>query len=76
VPGNSIAPLRFGPREGEGFVYVGKAGTGFPKRSAQTVRERLEPLKRRTPPGELNSAASPRTASCAIPASRDWNERA
>jgi len=48
--GNSIAAARLGRREGKGFVYVGKAGTGFTERSAQTVRERLEPLMRRTPP--------------------------
>ena len=48
--GNSIAALRLGRREGKGFVYVRKAGTGFTERSAQTVRERLEPLMRRTPP--------------------------
>ena len=48
--GNSIAAVRLGRREGKGFVYVGKAGTGFTERSAQTVRERLEPLMRRTPP--------------------------
>ena len=48
--GNSIAALRLGRREGDALRYVGKAGTGFTERSAQSVRERLEPLTRRTPP--------------------------
>ena len=48
--GKSIAALRLGRREGTTFRYVGKAGTGFTERSAQSVRERLEPLMRRTPP--------------------------
>jgi bifunctional non-homologous end joining protein LigD len=48
--GNSIAAIRLGRREGNALRYVGKAGTGFTERSAQSVRERLEPLIRRKPP--------------------------
>ena len=48
--GKSLAAIRLGRREGGRLVYVGKAGTGFTERTAQTVRQRLEPLIRRTPP--------------------------
>jgi bifunctional non-homologous end joining protein LigD len=48
--GNSIAALRLGRCQGNELIYVGKAGTGFTERSAQSVRERLQPLIRRTPP--------------------------
>ena len=48
--GSSIAALRLGRRKGDELIYVGKAGTGFTERSAQSVRARLQPLIRRTPP--------------------------
>jgi bifunctional non-homologous end joining protein LigD len=48
--GNSIAALRLARREGDRLVYAGKVGTGFSVRTAQSVRERLEPLMRKTPP--------------------------
>jgi bifunctional non-homologous end joining protein LigD len=48
--GRSIAALRLARRESEHLVYVGKVGTGFTQRTAQSVRERLEPLMRKTPP--------------------------
>jgi bifunctional non-homologous end joining protein LigD len=48
--GMSVAALRLGRREGKQIVYVGKAGTGFTTKSANTVRKRLEPLMRGTPP--------------------------
>jgi bifunctional non-homologous end joining protein LigD len=47
--GRSIAALRLARREGERLVYVGKVGTGFTQKTAQSVRERLEPLVRKTP---------------------------
>lgn len=48
--GRSIAALRLARRDGADLVYAGKVGTGFSVRTAQTVRERLEPLMRKTPP--------------------------
>jgi bifunctional non-homologous end joining protein LigD len=48
--GNSISAIRLGRPEGDGLVYAGKAGTGFTVKSAQSVRERLLPLHRKTPP--------------------------
>jgi ATP-dependent DNA ligase len=36
--------------QGRELVYAGKAGTGFTVQSAQSVRERLAPLHRNTPP--------------------------
>jgi bifunctional non-homologous end joining protein LigD len=48
--GNSIAAIRLGRPEGRALVYAGKAGTGFTVKSAQSVRERLAPLHRKTPP--------------------------
>ena len=48
--GNSIAALRLGRREGKKLVYAGKVGTGFSVRTAQTVRERLQPLVRTSAP--------------------------
>jgi bifunctional non-homologous end joining protein LigD len=48
--GNSIAALRLARRDGDKLVYAGKVGTGFSVRTAQSVRERLEPLMRKTPP--------------------------
>lgn len=50
APGNSIAALRLGRREGDALVYAGKVGTGWNARTAQSVRERLNPLVRRTAP--------------------------
>lgn len=47
---NSIAALRLARRENGKLVYAGKVGTGFSVRTAQSVRERLEPLIRKTPP--------------------------
>lgn len=48
--GNSIAAIRLGRQEGGALVYAGKAGTGFTVASAQSVRARLLPLHRKTPP--------------------------
>ena len=48
--GNSIAAIRLGRHDGGALVYAGKAGTGFTVKSAQSVRERLAPLHRKTPP--------------------------
>ena len=48
--GRSIAALRLARREGEELVYAGKVGTGFTQKTAQSVRERLEPLLRKNPP--------------------------
>lgn len=48
--GNSIAALRLARRAGGELVYAGKVGTGFSVRAAQSVRDRLEPLMRKTPP--------------------------
>ena len=48
--GNSIAAIRLGRPEGGALVYAGKAGTGFTVQSAQSVRERLAPLIRKSPP--------------------------
>jgi bifunctional non-homologous end joining protein LigD len=48
--GGAIAALRLGRQEGNELVYAGKVGTGFSQKTAQTVRQRLEPLMRRTPP--------------------------
>jgi bifunctional non-homologous end joining protein LigD len=48
--GNSIAALRLARREGDKLVYAGRVGTGFSVSTAQSVRERLEPLMRKTPP--------------------------
>jgi bifunctional non-homologous end joining protein LigD len=48
--GRSIAALRLARREGKELVYAGKVGTGFTQKTAQSVRERLEPLLRKTPP--------------------------
>jgi bifunctional non-homologous end joining protein LigD len=48
--GNSIAALRLARRDGDKLVYAGKVGTGFSVRTAQSVRQRLEPLRRKTPP--------------------------
>jgi bifunctional non-homologous end joining protein LigD len=48
--GNSIAAIRLGRPEGGALVYAGKAGTGFTVKSAQSVRERLLPLHRKSPP--------------------------
>jgi bifunctional non-homologous end joining protein LigD len=48
--GNSIAALRLARREGDKLVYAGKVGTGFSVLTAQSVRARLEPLMRKTPP--------------------------
>jgi bifunctional non-homologous end joining protein LigD len=48
--GNTIAAIRLGRPEGGALVYAGKAGTGFTVKSAQSVRERLAPLHRKTPP--------------------------
>ena len=48
--GNSIAAIRLGRREGGALVYAGKAGTGFTVTSAQSVRARLLPLHRKSPP--------------------------
>ena len=39
-----------GRHNGGELVYAGKAGTGFTVKSAQSVRERLAPLHRKTPP--------------------------
>ena len=39
-----------GRHDGRELVYAGKAGTGFTVKSAQSVRERLAPLHRKTPP--------------------------
>ena len=48
--GNSIAAIRLGRPEGGALVYAGKAGTGFTVKSAQSVRARLLPLHRKSPP--------------------------
>ena len=48
--GNSIAAIRLGRHDGRELVYCGKAGTGFTVKSAQSVRARLAPLMRKTPP--------------------------
>jgi bifunctional non-homologous end joining protein LigD len=48
--GNSIAAIRLGRHDGRELVYAGKAGTGFTVKSARSVRERLAPLHRKTPP--------------------------
>jgi bifunctional non-homologous end joining protein LigD len=48
--GNTIAAIRLGRPEGGALVYVGKAGTGFTVASAQSVRARLLPLHRKSPP--------------------------
>ena len=48
--GNSIAAIRLGRPEGGALVHAGKAGTGFTVKSAQSVRERLLPLHRKSPP--------------------------
>lgn len=48
--GNTIAAIRLGRHDGRELVYAGKAGTGFTVKSAQSVRERLAPLHRKTPP--------------------------
>jgi bifunctional non-homologous end joining protein LigD len=48
--GNSISAIRLARREGRELVYAGKAGTGFTVKSAQSVRDRLAPLHRKTPP--------------------------
>jgi len=48
--GNSIAAIRLGRPEVGALVYAGKAGTGFTVKSAQSVRERLLPLHRKSPP--------------------------
>ena len=48
--GTSVAALRLGRREGNEIIYIGKAGTGFTIKSANALRKRLEPLKRKTPP--------------------------
>jgi bifunctional non-homologous end joining protein LigD len=45
--GRSIAALRLARREGKELVYAGKVGTGFTQKTAQSVRERLEPLLRK-----------------------------
>jgi bifunctional non-homologous end joining protein LigD len=42
--------LRLARRDGDKLVYAGKVGTGFSVRTAQSVRARLEPLMRKTPP--------------------------
>jgi bifunctional non-homologous end joining protein LigD len=46
--GRSIAALRLGRREGGKLIYAGKVGTGFSARTAESVRDRLEPLHRKT----------------------------
>jgi bifunctional non-homologous end joining protein LigD len=46
---NSITALRLARREGGQLIYAGKVGTGFSVRTAQSVRERLEPFMRETP---------------------------
>ena len=48
--GNMIAAVRLGRHDGRELVYAGKAGTGFTVKSAQSVRDRLVPLHRKTPP--------------------------
>jgi bifunctional non-homologous end joining protein LigD len=48
--GNSIAAIRLGRHDGRELVYCGKAGSGFTVKTAQSVRERLAPLHRKTPP--------------------------
>jgi bifunctional non-homologous end joining protein LigD len=48
--GNTIAAIRLGRHDGRELIYAGKAGTGFTVKSAQSVRERLLPLHRKTPP--------------------------
>ena len=48
--GNTIAAIRLGRPEAGALVYAGKTGTGFTVKSAQSVRERLAPLHRKTPP--------------------------
>jgi bifunctional non-homologous end joining protein LigD len=45
--GNSIAAIRLGRHDGR---ELGKAGTGFTVKSAQSVRKRLAPLVRKAPP--------------------------
>jgi ATP-dependent DNA ligase len=47
--GRPIAALRLARREGKELVYAGKVGTGFTQKTAQSVRERLGPLLRKTP---------------------------
>jgi bifunctional non-homologous end joining protein LigD len=47
---HSIAALRLGREEDGKLVYAGEVGTGFSVRTAQSVRERLAPLMRNTPP--------------------------
>lgn len=48
--GNSLAALRLSRRESKALVYAGKVGSGFSVRTAQSVRERLAPLIRKSPP--------------------------
>src|SRR3981189_1035839 len=48
--GGVFVALRLARREGDKLVYAGKVGTGFSVRTAQSVRERLEPPMRKTPP--------------------------
>ena len=45
-----IAAIRLAKKNGKALHYVGKAGTGFTRQSAQALRRKLEPLARTTPP--------------------------
>jgi len=45
-----IASLYVGKREGGKLLYAGKARSGYTERVARELRERLDPLIRRTTP--------------------------
>jgi bifunctional non-homologous end joining protein LigD len=45
-----LGAVRLAKREKSGLVYVGKAGTGFTRKSAMSLRSRLEKIKRTTSP--------------------------
>lgn len=46
---DAIAALHLARREGRGLVYAGKVGTGFSRRAAHELRQRLDPLATRNP---------------------------
>jgi bifunctional non-homologous end joining protein LigD len=45
-----VASLYVGRREGDQLLYAGKVRTGYTEKSARELRERLDPLIRRTSP--------------------------
>ena len=64
---DTVGSLLLGVRDGDGFRYVGRVGTGFADRELQTLRARLDRISRATSPLDDVPAVDARDARWVTP---------